>query len=234
MADPPDDELSDLVPQWSRSLSEREDEDLAFGVSVREASGPRPNRRGVSKVFAFTLDASKRTGMCLLRFAYGTLEWPIAKVHELQSRIAERNADMQRRTERDAIELSILRTKAESDRFDLDQKKALAERETAMRVQAESDILHHLAQLNMLGVTVNIVQGESNTLPPATAEVLEKSIEQMDFSVRLTDTLSRVGARTMGDVIQLTEDDLNKAGVGTTGMSELQQRLAQLGLTLSD
>lgn len=65
------------------------------------------------------------------------------------------------------------------------------------------------------------------------AKLLERSIEEMDFSVRSYNCLKRAGINTVEDLIKKTEDDMLKVkNLGRKSLEEVMHKLAEEGLSL--
>lgn len=61
----------------------------------------------------------------------------------------------------------------------------------------------------------------------------EARIEELDFSVRTYNCLKKAGVLTIGDLVQITEADLMQIrNFGKKSLTEVREKLAQLGLTL--
>ncbi len=64
-------------------------------------------------------------------------------------------------------------------------------------------------------------------------KILEMNIEDLDLSVRSYNCLKRAGINTVEELVQRNEDDMMKVrNLGRKSLEEVQQKLAQLGLTL--
>ena len=64
-------------------------------------------------------------------------------------------------------------------------------------------------------------------------KVLEMTIEELDLSVRSYNCLKRAGINTVEELNQKTEDDMMKVrNLGKKSLEEVQQKLAELGLSL--
>lgn len=64
---------------------------------------------------------------------------------------------------------------------------------------------------------------------------LTQSIEECDFSIRVSNVLDGCGAKTLGDVIVLSNLDILLAeGSNRKVLMELTMYLMEMGLTLSD
>ncbi|GAB6932384.1 DNA-directed RNA polymerase subunit alpha [Calditerricola satsumensis] len=66
-----------------------------------------------------------------------------------------------------------------------------------------------------------------------TEKVLDMPIEELDLSVRSYNCLKRAGINTVGELIQKTEEDMMKVrNLGKKSLEEVQEKLAELGLSL--
>jgi DNA-directed RNA polymerase subunit alpha len=64
-------------------------------------------------------------------------------------------------------------------------------------------------------------------------KVLEMTIEELDLSVRSYNCLKRAGINTVQELIQRTEEDMMKVrNLGRKSLEEVQEKLAELGLSL--
>ena len=64
-------------------------------------------------------------------------------------------------------------------------------------------------------------------------KILEMNIEDLDLSVRSYNCLKRAGINTVEELVQRNEDDMMKVrNLGRKSLEEVQQKLAQLGLSL--
>jgi DNA-directed RNA polymerase subunit alpha len=63
--------------------------------------------------------------------------------------------------------------------------------------------------------------------------VLNKSVSELNLSVRARKCMNRLGINTMGDLIQRTADELLESkNFGMTSLTEVREKLRQFGLTL--
>ena len=63
-------------------------------------------------------------------------------------------------------------------------------------------------------------------------EVLEKSIEDLDFSVRSYNCLKRASINTVGDLANKTEEDMMKVrNLGRKSLEEVKQKMEELGVS---
>lgn len=66
-----------------------------------------------------------------------------------------------------------------------------------------------------------------------TERVLDKIIEEMDFSVRAYNGLKRAGINTVADIVEMSEADMIKVkNLGHKSVEEVKEKLTVLGLTL--
>jgi DNA-directed RNA polymerase subunit alpha len=64
-------------------------------------------------------------------------------------------------------------------------------------------------------------------------KVLEMTIEELDLSVRSYNCLKRAGINTVQELITKTEEDMMKVrNLGRKSLEEVQEKLAELGLSL--
>lgn len=64
-------------------------------------------------------------------------------------------------------------------------------------------------------------------------KVLEMTIEELDLSVRSYNCLKRAGINTVQELTQKTEEDMMKVrNLGRKSLEEVQEKLAELGLSL--
>ena len=79
---------------------------------------------------------------------------------------------------------------------------------------------------------------EAAVRPKATgenADVLNKPIADLDLSIRARRAVENLGCISIGDVTQHGEDELlSMPNFGQTSLAELNRKLAELGLTLTD
>lgn len=82
------------------------------------------------------------------------------------------------------------------------------------------------------------IEGSSIIIPgdeTATAELTEKSIDEMEFSVRSYNCLKRVNINTIGDITNMTADDVKKIrNLGQKSFDEIKEKLDELGLTFKE
>ena len=78
------------------------------------------------------------------------------------------------------------------------------------------------------GVEIMVEKEESKK-----EKILEMNIEDLDLSVRSYNCLKRAGINTVEELVQRDEDEMMKVRtLGRQSLEEVQQKLAQLGLTL--
>ena len=78
------------------------------------------------------------------------------------------------------------------------------------------------------GVEIMVEKEESKK-----EKILEMNIEDLDLSVRSYNCLKRAGINTVEELVQRDEDEMMKVrNLGRKSLEEVQQKLAQLGLTL--
>ncbi len=65
------------------------------------------------------------------------------------------------------------------------------------------------------------------------SEKLSLSIEELDISQRALNSLKRMGITTIGDLVQMTEDELKSTkNIGRKALAEIKEALKQMGLSL--
>jgi len=75
--------------------------------------------------------------------------------------------------------------------------------------------------------------GEEETSERSKNKALELRVEDLDFSVRTYNCLKKEQMNTVGDIVQRTEQDLMTIrNFGKKSLAEVQQKLAQIGLSL--
>ena len=78
------------------------------------------------------------------------------------------------------------------------------------------------------GVEIMVEKEESKK-----EKILEMNIEDLDLSVRSYNCLKRAGINTVEELVQRDEDEMRKVrNLGRKSLEEVQQKLAQLGLSL--
>lgn len=97
--------------------------------------------------------------------------------------------------------------------------------------QAVDLIIKHFTLLTNISYEVPTIE---EPLPPdEMAEKLTLSIEELDISQRALNSLKRMGITTIGELIQLTEDDLkNTKNIGRKALGEIKEALKDMGLYL--
>ena len=67
----------------------------------------------------------------------------------------------------------------------------------------------------------------------ANPEILDRSIDELDLSVRSRRCMERLGVRTVRELINKTEVELMAAkNFGMTSLNEIKRKLTELGLSL--
>ena len=65
--------------------------------------------------------------------------------------------------------------------------------------------------------------------------VLEKNIEDLELTVRSLNALTQAGIDTVSDLVSMTEGELNSVkNLGKKSLSEIKDKIRELGLSLSD
>lgn len=99
-------------------------------------------------------------------------------------------------------------------------------------VKEAVDILkRHLALLEHISYEVPTLE---EPIPvDELAEKLTLSIEELDISQRALNSLKRLGITTIGDLVQMTEEELKSTkNIGRKALSEIKEALKQMGLHL--
>ncbi len=74
---------------------------------------------------------------------------------------------------------------------------------------------------------------DNSTVQGASEDVLRKSVDELELSVRARRALSRLGVKTILDLIQKTEAELlGCKNFGVTSLNEIKDRLTSFGLSL--
>jgi DNA-directed RNA polymerase subunit alpha len=74
---------------------------------------------------------------------------------------------------------------------------------------------------------------EPQTLPGASPEVLSKSVDELELSVRARRAMTRLGVKTLLDLIGKTEAELlGCKNFGMTSLNEVKEKLSKFGLSL--
>lgn len=77
-----------------------------------------------------------------------------------------------------------------------------------------------------IGIVIESVDSENG-------KVLEMTIDELDLSVRSFNCLKRAGINTVEELIQHNEEEMMRVrNLGRKSLEEVQQKLAQLGLSL--
>ena len=65
--------------------------------------------------------------------------------------------------------------------------------------------------------------------------MLEKNIEDLELTVRSLNALTQAGIDTVSDLVSMTEGELNSVkNLGKKSLSEIKDKIRELGLSLSD
>ena len=79
--------------------------------------------------------------------------------------------------------------------------------------------------------TADIIEKKEDT---GKVEVLERTIEELDLSVRAFNCLKRAGVNTVGDLINKSPDEMMKVrNLGKKSLEEVMSKLESLGFNLS-
>ncbi len=97
--------------------------------------------------------------------------------------------------------------------------------------EAVEILLKHFSMLENISYEVPIIEE-----PVPVDELSEKftlSIEELDISQRALNSLRRIGISTIGDLVQLTEDELKSTkNIGRKALAEIKEALKEMGLSL--
>ena len=86
--------------------------------------------------------------------------------------------------------------------------------------------------LSEFGSKTEIFIGETENL---VVKILEKTIEEIDLSVRSYNCLKRAGIHTIEDLTKRTEDDMLKVrNLGKKSLDEVKAKLVSFGLSLKE
>lgn len=110
----------------------------------------------------------------------------------------------------------------------IDPKKALI---TAARILSEQ--LSLFTEDVIERGTLEVIPGESVQEDNRIAELMDKSIDELEFSVRATNCLKNANIRTIGELVLKTEQEiLQMKNFGRKSLSEIKDVLAGMGLRL--
>ncbi len=91
----------------------------------------------------------------------------------------------------------------------------------------------HLGQSLEEGAQNEMRYRPQEPLSPEEQATLNKPVSDLNLSVRARKCMNRLGINILGDLIQRTGDDLLESkNFGMTSLTEVREKLAQLGLTL--
>ena len=91
--------------------------------------------------------------------------------------------------------------------------------------------LNHFVDLSDEVSTADIIEKKEDT---GKEEVLERTIEELDLSVRAFNCLKRAGVNTVGDLISKSPDEMMKVrNLGKKSLEEVMSKLESLGFNLS-
>jgi len=90
---------------------------------------------------------------------------------------------------------------------------------------------------DQLTIFINFQEAEEEVPEPPTDESidenLKKSVTEMDLSVRAARYLKNAEVKTIGELIQMTEEEMNKSkNFGKKSLNEIKEALAEMGLHL--
>jgi len=91
--------------------------------------------------------------------------------------------------------------------------------------------LNHFVDLSDEVSTADIIEKKEDT---GKEEILERTIEELDLSVRAFNCLKRAGVNTVGDLINKSPDEMMKVrNLGKKSLEEVISKLESLGFNLS-
>jgi DNA-directed RNA polymerase subunit alpha len=91
----------------------------------------------------------------------------------------------------------------------------------------------HLGQSLEEGAEAETRYRPQQPLSPEEQAVLNKPVSDLNLSVRARKCMNRLGINILGELVQRTADDLLESkNFGMTSLTEVREKLAQLGLTL--
>ncbi len=97
--------------------------------------------------------------------------------------------------------------------------------------EAVDILLKHFSMLENISYEVPVLEE-----PVPVDELSEKftlSIEELDISQRALNSLRRIGISTIGDLVQLTEEELKSTkNIGRKALAEIKEALKEMGLSL--
>ncbi len=97
--------------------------------------------------------------------------------------------------------------------------------------EAVEILLKHFSMLENISYEVPVI--EEPVPVDELSEKLTLSIEELDISQRALNSLRRIGINTIGDLVQLTEDELKSTkNIGRKALAEIKEALKEMGLSL--
>ncbi len=97
--------------------------------------------------------------------------------------------------------------------------------------EAVDILLKHFSMLENISYEVPVI--EEPVPVDELSEKLTLSIEELDISQRALNSLRRIGINTIGDLVQLTEDELKSTkNIGRKALAEIKEALKEMGLSL--
>ncbi len=91
----------------------------------------------------------------------------------------------------------------------------------------------HMGQSLEEGAEAETRYRPQQPLSPEEQAVLNKPVSDLNLSVRARKCMNRLGINTLGELVQRTADDLLESkNFGMTSLTEVREKLSQLGLTL--
>ena len=100
----------------------------------------------------------------------------------------------------------------------------------ALDAKAREALDWWLEQVRMLHA---LVSGAAHSLPTNTREKLNKSVDELELSVRSANCLQNANIRFIGELVQKTEAEMLKTkNFGRKSLNEIKETLGALGLSL--
>jgi DNA-directed RNA polymerase subunit alpha len=102
--------------------------------------------------------------------------------------------------------------------------------------QAAETLTHYFQRFVAFpGTTSRMLSGFAADTQSLTGSAPDARIEELDFSVRTYNCLKKANILTVGELAQISEADLmNIRNLGRKSLTEVKEKLSQLGLALKD
>ena len=89
--------------------------------------------------------------------------------------------------------------------------------------------------INQNGDIIDVIKDEERQTVNPPEKVLNITIEELDLSVRSFNCLKRVGINTVGDLVNLTEEDLMRIrNLGRGCFNEILEKIHSLGIDIKE